>query len=325
MPARRSKSRRSRHHLPPKSLFITRLPAEIRNIIYHLVLPVNSTIIPRVDRLFKAAAKHERTKKPFPSPDTTLALARTCKQIHAEVIPIYFGGNTFQFERVYDLYRYLYMIGYERRRCIKSIEVFLVNVGFALWRYRFKKNLPMRMVIQLAFDLLGDCTQLKKLYLGVHSETTEVPGGRGNSMLVVKDSGVFAAVCGLENLDLRVREVCHWGPWMNANLFESGIREAFEVGLPQWSTPSFEIDHLREFERTLRIDMCAPRKEVENADDVLVAEDETQINDSIDSSPDRGERMLGMGGLRNRKRRGARIMPPRVVKKRKTRQFGLTQ
>ncbi|KAH7402999.1 hypothetical protein BKA64DRAFT_721823 [Cadophora sp. MPI-SDFR-AT-0126] len=92
------------------------LPLEIRNEIYRLALvQSDSPLKPNVRRLFSIAEGHERTLDPY-GVESTLSLARTCSQIHDEAIAVYYGKNNFEFDNIYDLYVFLYMVSWECRR-----------------------------------------------------------------------------------------------------------------------------------------------------------------------------------------------------------------
>jgi hypothetical protein len=65
---------------------------------------------------------HE-SREGFLAPRIALALAATCKLIHDEVVSVYFGENRFEFTDTSVLYRYLDMIGRQRRECIRNFEV----------------------------------------------------------------------------------------------------------------------------------------------------------------------------------------------------------
>lgn len=124
------------------------LPPEIRVSIYRLlVVQLQHPIRPNVDTLFKSAAALENgTADPARAPGTVLvlALAGTCKQIHDEVVSVYYAENRFEFIDTYALYQYLYMIGWERREYIRSLEIW--------WHGACQGE---------AFKLLGECTGLK--------------------------------------------------------------------------------------------------------------------------------------------------------------------
>ena len=148
-------------HCPKASLQPSRLlklPLELRDNIYEMVFGgVGIIVRPNVDQLFRIAAMYENNDQQVTSlpPATVLALALTCRQVHDEAIRFYYGRNTFSFKHTYDLYRYLYMIGEERREWIRSIEIF--------WQGERQRE---------AAELVGECINLQKLYIGVGCGTT---------------------------------------------------------------------------------------------------------------------------------------------------------
>lgn len=165
------------------------LPPEIRNQIYRLVLVQVVSFKPNVRRLFSIAEEHEKTLEPYDT-ETTVSLARTCRQIHDEAIAVYYGGNSFEFENTYDLYVFLYMISWERRRCIEAISFFYQGVC------------PRE-----AFELLSDCTRLRQLDITISHETTK--GARQPQRDIWKANGMLALrrVRGSVNLNLSIQEV----------------------------------------------------------------------------------------------------------------------
>jgi hypothetical protein len=111
----------------------------------------------------------------------------------------------------------------------------------------------MRELLKASFNLLGECKSLKTLYLQVNIGTTMYWSSQNRSsrnvhnLLALRSEGVFAAVHGLENLDLRVRESFLTSK-ATPDLFESPILEA-----STWS--AFTREHLQSFEKSLRRDM----------------------------------------------------------------------
>ena len=136
---------------------LLKLPPELRNNIYEIVFGGIGIMRPNVDQLFRIAEMYENNGQQITTlpPATVLALALTCRQVHNEALRFYYGRNTFSFKHTYDLYRYLYMIGEERRGCIRSIEIF--------WQGERQQE---------AAKLVGESINLQKLYIGVGRGTT---------------------------------------------------------------------------------------------------------------------------------------------------------
>jgi hypothetical protein len=177
------------------------------------------------------------------------------------MIPIYYGENTFSFTNAYNLYRYLYMIGPERRRWVRSVMFQLIS-GF---RYS-PKAMKTQDVFKLAFDVLADCTHLRKLHIGVSDQTTDgLPARKEQDLFAVKEWGCFDSVRGLREIDLRVREVISVD-WQTSNeeqnVFEMDVKDTWK-----WKHGKMFFKHkqILEFESALSEEFRRP-KEVENED-----------------------------------------------------------
>jgi hypothetical protein len=196
-------------------------------------------IRPNVDQLFHIAAMYENNDLQVTvlPPATVLALALACRQVHNEALRFYYGRNTFSFKHTYDLYRYLYMIGEERRECIRSIEVF--------WQGERQRE---------AAELVGECINLQKLYIGVGCGTTRHTKHPQQNLWLSRGVGQLRKMCGFPNLDLRVREVSNWGPWCQWPVFELAVREAQRYMFPV-SLSKFDAGHIAEFEKGLKEEM----------------------------------------------------------------------
>lgn len=115
-----------------ESSFLARLPAELREEIYELVLcrhqPHSILLSSRPPTIPAQRAA-----------STPLSLAQTCRQIRIESLPIFFGGNRFEFrtdristhERPYgagalwlpSLENWLYTIGDTNRRRLRTVDI----------------------------------------------------------------------------------------------------------------------------------------------------------------------------------------------------------
>ncbi|RDL35925.1 uncharacterized protein BP5553_06537 [Venustampulla echinocandica] len=240
--------RTSKDPFPGSTFTFLALPAEVRIQIYHLVLPERRVCRPNASVRLRRNLYGRRTPQP-----ETLALARTCKQIEAELSSIHFGDRSFHFESVYDMYHYLDKIGPGRRFFITSVRVRLDKNECVQTRARDNRStIPMRELLKASFNLLGECKSLKTLYLQVNRGTTMYRSSQNRSsrnvhnLLALRSEGVFAAVHGLENLDLRVRESPFTGK-ATPDLFECPIEAN------TWS--AFTREHLQSFEKSLRRDM----------------------------------------------------------------------
>jgi hypothetical protein len=115
-------------------------------------------------------------------------------------------------------------------------------------------------VFKLAFDVLADCYSLRKLYIGVSDETIEGTRTKAKnraSLLAVRQWDVFDAVRGLDDLNLRIREVWDWGPYA-VKWFE---KEA-KVGAGKFNSGLWiKVDEVEEFEKALAEDFKRPREE----------------------------------------------------------------
>jgi hypothetical protein len=243
------KPRTSKEPFPGSSFTFLALPAEIRIQIYHLILPSKRICRPNASVRLRRKLYGLRTQQP-----ETLALARTCKQIEAELSSIHFGDRSFHFESVYDMYHYLDKIGPGRRFFITSVRVHLRKYERVQVRERGGRSAtPVRELLKASFNLLGECKNLKHLYLQVSIGTTDYWSSYNRSsrnihnLLALRSEGFFAAVYGLENLDVRVRESFLTSK-AAPDIFESPILEA-----SAWS--AFTREHLQSFEKSLRRDM----------------------------------------------------------------------
>ena len=241
--------RTSKDPFPGSTFTFLALPAEIRIQIYHLVLPSRRICRPNASVRLRRKLYGFRTQQP-----ETLALARTCKQIEAELSSIHFGDRSFHFESVYDMYHYLDKIGPGRRFFITSVRVHLRKYERVQVRERDGlSTMPVRELLKASFNLLGECKNLKNLYLQVSRGTTDYLSSQKRSsrnnynLLALRSEGSFAAVYGLENLDLRVRQSFLTSK-AAPDLFESPILEAS-------ARSAFTREHLQSFERSLRRDM----------------------------------------------------------------------
>lgn len=71
--------------------------------------------------------------------------------------------------------------------------------------------MPPRDVSKLAFDLIADCVQLKRLWLGVDKDTAHRTRIPYKYLLVMRNWGAFDAATGLRSVDIKFKELAHWG------------------------------------------------------------------------------------------------------------------
>ncbi|TGO32290.1 hypothetical protein BHYA_0331g00080 [Botrytis hyacinthi] len=162
-----------RRSKPPKCLLLA-IPREIRDEIHRYVQlgqrsdkpgvmspgylkPDDNTIWPNAYQLLQQTGYREE-KDPRavfrPDAEDILILARTCEQLYKESNQIFYGENAFSFAGTWNLYCYLYMIGEEKRLCIRHIY--------------FQFSGIQRVD---AFKLLGECKSLRTLRIGVGQDT----------------------------------------------------------------------------------------------------------------------------------------------------------
>lgn len=145
------------------------------------------------------------------------------------------------------------MIGEERRQCIKSIEI--------MWEGVRRRE---------AAELLGECINLQRLYIGVGSGTTQHTKHPQENLWLSRGVGQLKKIRDLPNLDLRVREVNCWGRWCQWPVFELSIREAHQC-MFRFLPPKFDAGHIAEFEKGLKEGMR--RLEEESAKEEVAIED----------------------------------------------------
>jgi len=260
-----------------------KVAGEIRNKIYRYTLVSEYGIRPCVDSFEWLGnnlegqiqrAKDQTTKKfqqRLPWADNhnlagvrdepKIGITRTCKQIWAESVPIYYAENTFSFETVHFMGVYLSTVSQERRRYIRFIDLMLNHIYVPSLD---DGNLITHSVAFLkAFHILADCKALSKLHLGVHEATMDVlddeqsqerrhyirihipdlemflrytaEGWRNRQdlsrlVLLGQFAGIFDNFRGFRNLEVKVREFKYQTEW----------------DCPVPSTPSVDIETYRD-------------------------------------------------------------------------------
>lgn len=132
----------------------------------------------------------------------------------------------------------------------------------------------------MAFDLLGDCTALRKLYLGIQTDTLNTIDNKLCHLSNLRKTGVFDGLRDLPNLDLRVREIWYWSvdwgcskaqslAWDFHNKLPALDQFDFELGaqpiLAHRRFPEkYSTEELMVFEVELKGDLARPKVEVKN-------------------------------------------------------------
>ncbi|KFZ15667.1 hypothetical protein V501_02626 [Pseudogymnoascus sp. VKM F-4519 (FW-2642)] len=188
---------------PPGSRLFT-LPLEIRIAIYALLLVSCDALCPDVTAIFNYVQLREQSEISFLSlpHEQTLAIARTCTRVRDEVLPIYFGSNSFMFKETWEMFAYLHMIG-DRRK-------FIQNISFA---YRGSQR-------NEAFELLSKCTSLTWLDVMVLDETMKGARKPQDNLFTANGMRTLRAIRGLVSCKVTVREVVaiRNGDWMDPKL-----------------------------------------------------------------------------------------------------------
>lgn len=90
----------------PRGSRLFTLPLEIRIAIYALLLVSRDALCPDVTAIFNYVQSREQSEISFLSlpHEQTLAIARTCTRVRDEVLPIYFGSNSFMFKETWEMF-----------------------------------------------------------------------------------------------------------------------------------------------------------------------------------------------------------------------------
>ena len=98
----RTQEKEEKEPLHEGCLFLKMLPAEIRNLIYSYVLTTPIPIRNAGELVEQMAVGLVVLDDPDPSSNLGIdaSLMRTCRKIHAETLPVLYGGNTFFFKDV---------------------------------------------------------------------------------------------------------------------------------------------------------------------------------------------------------------------------------
>ncbi|KAF7905312.1 uncharacterized protein EAF01_005833 [Botrytis porri] len=227
------------------------LPREIRDKIHRYVQlgqridkprvtstsylkPDDNTIWPNAYQLLKESEyREQRDPRAVFRPDAEdiLILARTCEQLYKESNQIFYSENTFSFACTWSLYCYLYMIGEEKRLCIRHIF--------------FRFNGLQRVD---AFKLLGECESLKTPKIGVEQDTMAGSKQPKLDLLTARGLSTLRKIRGMENLVVDVVEMDR--PSRQTYLFPYTV----SLDVPS-KGPYFKPEKVQEFARMLTEEM----------------------------------------------------------------------
>ena len=142
-----------------------RLPPEIRNIIYSIILTSAQPV-----QLMPC------------SPSNSLTIVGACRQTYDEAIPVFYGRNRFRLDNPEALHRFLRSISLRRRRQIR-------HVILDFWH----KRSPHATA---AFNKLGQCIRLRYLKVYIERAGELVRGFTGIR--------AFRALRGLKEVEFRL-------------------------------------------------------------------------------------------------------------------------
>lgn len=79
------------------SMLFTKLPLEIRRLIYEQVLVSASVLAGVANMVGKEKTKRRMLNSYIPITDIDSAVLRACRKVYTEALPVLYGGNTFKF------------------------------------------------------------------------------------------------------------------------------------------------------------------------------------------------------------------------------------
>ncbi|KAI4269479.1 MAG: hypothetical protein LQ337_007260 [Flavoplaca oasis] len=192
-----------------KSLPLMKLPPEIRNMIYEMVLFVPDPTgiqLARLSRYPTLRAAHDGLRTIRHSPRKTCQLLQVCKEIYHEASLIYYRHNTFFCNGVEALGEFLTRLTIQQRRNIRSLS-FHFNDGHA----------PAK-----SMRLLQGCVSLRALTISFTRYTLHDYGLRmPDSMKWLPGLGDLLKVRGIQELDIVLPLAFPYPP------YHSFIGEAF--------------------------------------------------------------------------------------------------
>jgi hypothetical protein len=177
----------------------------------------------------------------------------------------------FSFQGAYDAYRYLYMIGKERRALLKRLQFHWCK-GFSIWTGK----MSMQRLTELLCHTLEDCVMLEQLNIGVVMTTVDGSWKWRSPQrdLFIAEGTPMLMECmrGRGEMDIRVRDVNDgWycvlgsnGVYERRDVFKEEARRLVDsMGAVRGF---FAFEHVREFEQALRNEARKDKREaVESA------------------------------------------------------------
>jgi len=151
-----------------------RLPPELRFIVYQWTLFFDgegkgwTPEEGRVRRKTAAGSRHifagfvNGQEIPCASPQEMLQLLSVSKQVYAEAAGVFYSENSFSFENVPSLWKFLSGIGAHRRRFMRRIS---------LEYYSFNNNKKDARFANRAFQLLMEADHLRKLHIDLDEQS----------------------------------------------------------------------------------------------------------------------------------------------------------
>ena len=172
----------------------------MRNKIYDLCFPTNTTVYPTKDSYNRPTGHEDGIK-------AVLSLASTCRQIRTEVVSIYYGSNMFSFSVSCQMYRFTVNIGKDGREAIRQLEF--------PWDYEY----PMQPVSRL-----GECISLQRLHIGLNR--TMMPSfSLRQDIWEAYGISILRALHALPpHVDLKIREVGMCSPEAQISPFFEGVQ-----------------------------------------------------------------------------------------------------
>ncbi|EXJ59385.1 uncharacterized protein A1O5_12266 [Cladophialophora psammophila CBS 110553] len=165
---------------PPKPFAFFKLPGEIRNRIYDLIIPEARVIIsanhPQKElQLMKQREPFKKHKLPphrllgqFTGKATGVSLLLSCRQMNQEAVPFIYARTTFCFDRIVVVRNFLKTIPEHARTSIRALEI--THVGYAEPRWLADRQWKLRHDARWAAllrQIKHQVTALQKLTLDV--------------------------------------------------------------------------------------------------------------------------------------------------------------
>ncbi|TGO65567.1 hypothetical protein BOTNAR_0077g00100 [Botryotinia narcissicola] len=239
-----------RRSKPPKCPLLA-IPREIRDEIHRYVQlgqridkprvsssgdlkPDDNTIWPNAYQLLKETGyRGEKDPRAVFRPDAEdiLILARTCEQLYKESNQIFYGENAFSFAGTWSMYCYLYMIGEEKRLCIRHVY--------------FQFSGIQRVD---AFTLLGECKSLRTFRIGVGQDTMSGSKQPKLDLMAARGLSTLRKIRGMENLVVDVVEMDQ----PSRSTYSLPYTESLDVTS---ESPYFNPEKVQEFARVLTEEM----------------------------------------------------------------------